>query len=317
MMNRTAYLTLAAAAAAVALSTSAIADETPISSDGSVGIFPLPEGAVRIAPSRGASIVRQQDIEAQGAESAPETAFPANGMATVAYGKIGKTGESIINWDSRTRSYTTSYPSRAIVFIEYNGAHLCTGWLYAANMIATSGHCLHTGGTGGTWRNRTLYRIYAGRDGSSSPFGSCTVARMHSVVGWVTNGDANYDYGAMRLNCTIGNTVGWFGMYNLASPLNQAAIIGGYPGDKARQNWTSADKIRAATTTMFGYRMDTVGGHSGSPIWHDRSDGLSADGAWAVAVHGYGVGAIGTNMNGAVRLTSGRITNYVNWRNLP
>ena len=160
------------------------------------------------------------------------------------------------------------------MFIELNGAHLCTGWLYSPRDVATAGHCVHTGGAGGTWRNRTQMRVYPGRNGTASPFGSCTVARPSSVVGWTQNGDFRFDYGHMRLNCTVGNTVGWFGMYAHPSPTNQPAIIGGYPGDKPRTQWTSADKIRSFSNEMLSYRMDTVGGHSGSPIWHDRDEAL-------------------------------------------
>lgn len=68
---------------------------------------------------------------------------------------------------------------------------------------------------------------------------------------------------------------------------------------------------------MIAYRMDTVGGHSGSPIWHDRDEALASDGAWAIGVHNYGVGAFGTNANSAARLTSSRIANYAKWRDAP
>jgi glutamyl endopeptidase len=150
-----------------------------------------------------------------------------------------------------------------------------------------------------------------------SPFGSCGASRLHSVVGWTRNDDVRFDYGAIRLNCSIGRTVGWFGMYQHSSPNGQPAIIGGYPGDKPRTQWTSADRIRAFSNEMLAYRMDTIGGHSGSPIWHDRDEALATSGAWAIGVHNYGVGVFGTQTNASARLTNVRISNYVTWRDAP
>lgn len=291
--------------------------DAPVSSDGSRAA-PV-SGASRgvIAPSIGSDANSRDSLLEAGASFLPEVSFPSDGLDTVAYGAIGKRGRSIINWDSRRRVYTNGYPSRAIVFIEINGAHLCTGWMYSPNMVATAGHCVHTGGTSGAWRNRTQMRVYAGRDGAASPYGSCTVARLHSVTGWTQSKNFRFDYGAMRLNCTVGNTVGTFGMYNNNSLTNTPAIISGYPGDKPRDQWTSSDKIRAVSNEMIGYRMDTVGGHSGSPIWHDRDEALATSGAWAIGIHNYGVGAFGTQMNSAARLTQTRINNYISWRDQP
>ena len=308
------------AAAALPISTAAVAapGDRPVSPGSSAGQAPSEAPAV-IAPSLGTGSTSADEIAATGATLTPSRPVPESGLGTVAYGKIGARGmESIINWDSRTRAYTTLYPNRAIVFIELNGGHLCTGWLYSSRDVATAGHCVHTGGSGGTWRNRLQMRVYAGKDGASNPFGSCTVARLSSVLGWTRDGNFRFDYGHMRLNCTIGNTVGNFGMYQHSSPTNQPAIITGYPGDKPRTQWTSADKIRAFSTEMIAYRMDTVGGNSGSPIWHDRDEALASSGAWGIGIHNYGTTAFGpAPANSAARLTTTRINNYINWRNAP
>lgn len=318
VIRRLTSLLLAAASTVTISSTAALAasGDAPISSVGSKGPAPQATAVARIAPSLGTGSISAAAIIAQGAVEAPPRPFPANGLATVAYGKGGARPESIINWDSRTRAYTTYYPNRAIVFIELNGAHLCTGWLYSPRDIATAGHCVHTGGSGGSWMNSAQLRVYPGRDGAAS-LGSCTVARLSSVVGWTQNGDPRFDYGHMRLNCTVGSTLGWFGMYEHSSPTNQPAITTGYPGDKPRTLWTTADKIRSFSNEMLSYRMDTIGGQSGSPIWHDRDEATATTGAWAFGVHNYGVGVFGSNANAAARLTSIRIQNYISWRNAP
>ncbi len=317
MQNLVRYFLICAVATVPISAAIAAPGDNPVSSHGGGGPMPRAEIAATVSPSAGTGSTSLAEIQASGASIPAQQPFPPNGLATVAYGSAGKRGESLINWDSRTRAYTKNYPTRAIVFIEYNGNHLCTGFMYASNMVATAGHCVHTGGSSGAWRNKNLMKVYAGRDGTASPFGSCAVTRLWSVVGWTRNKDFRYDYGAMRLNCTIGNTVGWFGMYTHSSPTGQPAIIGGYPGDKPRDQWTSADKIRQFSTEMLAYRMDTVGGHSGSPIWHDREEATATNGAWAIGVHNYGVGAYGSNTNASARLTSVRIQNYINWRNAP
>lgn len=228
----------------VATSAFALADskDRPVSPQGA-GVEIAPSDDALITPMKGTGLVSTEELAMRGAKAAAPANFPATSLDTVARGKVGAV-ESVINWDSRTRGYTVDYPNRAIVFIEYNGDHLCTGYMYAPNMVATAGHCVHTGGSSGAWRTKSLYKVYAGRDGTASPYGFCTVARLNSVLGWTRDGDFHYDYAAMRLNCTIGNTVGWFGMYTPSGGMNQPAIIAGYPGDKPRTLWTSADKIR-------------------------------------------------------------------------
>ena len=194
--------------------------------------------------------------------------------------------------------------------------------MISKDTVATAGHCVHTGGSSGAWRDRTTMKVWPGRDGTASPFGFCTVKRLHSVAGWTGSANQLYDYGAMRLNCNVGNTTGWFGMYSLPTDgqfLNQPAIIDGYPGDKPQQQWLSADKVRASQPLRLCYRMDTVGGHSGRPIWHDRGEALSTNGAWAIAVHAYGAtsSTCGTSLNSGPRLTQTRISNYSSWINQP
>jgi glutamyl endopeptidase len=307
----------AAAVLAVAAVTPAIANDAPVGDDGRVGRAPAAEGAAIIKPSFGMKTVTTDKLRRAGvtlgdSEPAPE----GSGLGSVAYGAIGpESTESIINWDSRTRAVTKRYPNRAVVYIERNGNAHCTGWMYAPNMVVTAGHCVHTGGSKGSWYSNRTLKVYPGKNNNKNPYGSCTPIRKWTVQGWAQNNDPKYDYGAMRLNCNIGNTVGWFGLFHLTNPEGEPAIITGYPGDKNRTQWTSADKIRDSITQMLGYRMDTIGGMSGSPIWHDRSNATANNGAWGFCVHNYGTGLnLFSNMNSCADLYGARIQNYINWR---
>lgn len=291
--------------------------DTPSSPQGASSAPPAVEAAVVVKPKTGSGAASVAALKAEGVKIPRPASVPPTSLDTVAHGNGREGAESIINWDSRMRTYTTLYPNRAIVYIEYNGSALCTGYMYSPSMVVTAGHCVHTGGSAGTWRTASLYKIYPGRDGVSSPYGFCTVNRLRSVTGWTVSANPQYDYGAMRLNCTVGNTVGWFGLYDPAVPIAQPAIVTGYPGDKPLTQWTSSDKIRDASTTQISYRADTIGGNSGSPVWNDKDEALATNGAWAFGVHNYATGTFGSNANSAVRLSAARISNYVLWRDQP
>lgn len=272
-------------------------------------------------PFVGGDVVTAQSLEAVGAVVVPEAAAPDE-LHPDLLARMGDSTESIINWDSRMRHHTTDYPNRAIVYITYQGRHLCTGFLVSRDTVVTSGHCLHTGGSRGSWRDRRQMSVFAGRDGTASPHGSCGVTRMHSVRGWTRKGKSTHDYGAMRLDCNIGSTVGWFGVYKPSRRdlRNTPATVAGYPGDKQQMQYGSSDKIREKTRRNLCYRADTTGGNSGGPVFHDRDKALYNTGTWAFGVHGYGVGlsACGGrsgNMNGAVRVNGPVLRNIVKWIN--
>ncbi len=228
--------------------------------------------------------------------------------------------EAIVAWDSRMRYHTMAYPNSALVLIAYQGMHWCTGFMVSPNTLVTSGHCVHSGGPGGSWFNVNQFEVFPGRDGSSAPFGSCTVQTMWTVVGWVNHSRPQLDYGAMRLNCNIGNTTGWFGVYSPHDGVltDAPTRVIGYPGDRAQEQWGSSDMVRRLLARMVCYRNDTVGGHSGSPVWNDRQNALFASGAWVFGVHGYGhhpdfCGNPGSQMNIAVRFRPRYVNNIIGW----
>lgn len=221
--------------------------------------------------------------------------------------------ESISGWDSRVRTYTTSYPARAVALVTFSGGR-CTGWLIGANTVITAGHCVYNIDTN-SWYSRTSYRVYPGYDGTTAPYGYCTAKQIYSVTGWTVNENEQYDIGAIKLNCTVGNTVGWFGFFTQGASLtNYPAIVSGYPGDKPLTQWWSSDTIRYSATNQLFYPNDTVGGMSGSPVWYDRN------GPYAMAIHAYGFphGAWPhTVYNHGTRITAGIYNVMTSWKKLP
>jgi glutamyl endopeptidase len=294
---------------------------SPVSSDGTItfaeGAFNSGSAAASGTPSPGASRITESALAAEGVFMSHESraefrrlrALPDASASTSVAGE--SSAEVIIGPDTRERLYTTSYPTRARVLITFTGGR-CSGTLIGANTVATAGHCVHTGGSGGSWRPVSSFRIYPGRDGGVSPYGVCTARTLYSVSGWTTSGSEEYDYGAIKLNCTVGNTVGWYG-FAATTPTYFPSVIGGYPGDKPLTQWTSSDRVRALSTRQLFYRNDTIGGQSGSALWHDPN------GPYMIGIHAYGKHGSGNHAlyNHGTLINSAVASNLLAWRNAP
>lgn len=240
-------------------------------------------------------------------ELATLSALPVpSGAVETESGAEADGAEIVLGFDSRQRLYTTYYPARAQVLITFSGGR-CSGTMIGKDTASTAGHCVHTGGSGGSWRSGVT--VYPGANGSYHPYGYCTAKRLYSVIGWTENANEEYDYGAVKLNCTVGNTVGWYGI-TTAYPYNLPSIIQGYPGDKPLTQWLSADKVRAISTRQVFYSNDTTGGMSGSAVWTDRS-GPRIIGIHAYRTHGTGDHAL---YNHGTRITSEVFNNLVTWK---
>lgn len=225
----------------------------------------------------------------------------------------GNGREVVIGLDTRVRVNTLPYPSRAVALITFSGGR-CTGWFIGPDTVATAGHCVHTGGSNGRWISRSSVRVYPGYDHHTAPYGWCSARRLYSVRGWTRSRNERYDYGAIKLNCRVGDTVGWFGFFSrpATSSMNDyPTTISGYPGDKPLQQWQSSDKVRATETRQVFYSNDTAGGMSGSPVWYDRN------GPYAMAIHAYGThGSFPhSSYNHGTRIVKPVFDNLLSWKN--
>ncbi len=219
----------------------------------------------------------------------------------------GAEPESVIGPDNRYPiSNTKAYPARAVALMTMSTGR-CTAWMIGADTAVTAGHCVFDGGA---WS--TNVRIYPGYTGTSAPYGYCTARRLYSVTGWTVSGNSDYDYGAVKLNCKVGNTVGWFGFRWQSATLNgQGTIVQGYPGDKPYTQWAANDFVRVTYARKIFYANDTTGGESGSPVYN----AISGCNPCSIAVHTNGVGLYGQPYNSGTRITQDVFNNLIAWRN--
>jgi glutamyl endopeptidase len=227
--------------------------------------------------------------------------------------------ETIIGMDTRVRVRVSQFPARATCFVKFTGGW-CTGWMYDDDTVATAGHCVHTGGTGGSWR--TNVKVYPGRFRSYRPYGYCTAKWLGSVVGWTVNKNKEYDYGVIKLNCTVGNATGWYGMWwQTASLTGDPTVISGYPGDELKRQLWSFYQVGSTSTRQVFYKNDTLGGMSGAPVWHDRPPGspYCSNGPCAMGIHAYGLHGSPPHSthNSGTRITQARFDNFMTWAAMP
>jgi glutamyl endopeptidase len=235
---------------------------------------------------------------------------------TVVSGFAGRAGgmapDSVIGKDTRKRvTNTTVYPYRAIALLRVrfpHGTGRCTGFLVSANLVATAGHCVYYPPAGG---RATKVQVIPGNNVKSEPYGSCLGTTAYSVKGWVNSGQEAYDYGAVKLNCDIGDTVGWFGMrYQTKSLTGTKVTITGYPGDKKPDGsmWTASGKITVSLERQLLYKISTGPGQSGSPVYNRGCKTYCA-----LAIHAYGANRNHPRDNAGTRITLPAFYNFDIW----
>jgi len=222
--------------------------------------------------------------------------------------------ESVIGSDDRIQILNTSvHPWRMHASLRItaadNSTWIGTGWFIGPHTLATAGHVvfIYAPGTARHGWVRSI-QVMPGRNGSTLPFGSVTSTDFRSVSGWMSSGDENYDYGAIKIPTELGNTVGWFGIgvYSDSSLLASTANISGYPGDKpSGTQWYHARQVASVNSRKVYYAIDTAGGQSGSAVYR-----VIDGGRYGIAIHAYG----GATANSGTRIIQPVFDNLVAWK---
>ena len=259
-------------------------------------------------------------LEQEETERRLRNAKPIRATSASERGNRNVTIETIIGTDDRTLVRpTTSFPASATVLIMFGdggGDFLCSGFMISADTVATAGHCVAPGDGSGFY-DRTTYRVFPGRDGPDRPYSVCGARRLYSVGGWLNDGRDDFDYGAIKLKCDIGNTTGWYGFTSDYGGLDNPLRVQGYPGDKPKTQWSSNHRVTAQDSRRVYYRADTTGGMSGSPVWYNKEPGCTR---CAIAIHAYGTSGStppDSNSNHGTRINSTVFDKLTTWKDAP
>lgn len=200
-----------------------------------------------------------------------------------------------------------AYPHRAagkLFFSINNVPYVCSASVIGARILATAGHCVHSGTASGYYGNFVYVPSY--RDGVA-PFLSWTPRVVRATATWIGGGGGvpnAADYAMMEMNDQpyggvvrrIGEVTGWFGWQTVSLARNHTSKLG-YPmnldsGEKMQNVMSSNFQNVAPNTVTYG--SDARGGGSGSAwvqnleIVSAGQDGLNTGSNRVVGITSYG-----------------------------
>lgn len=194
--------------------------------------------------------------------------------------------------DRKKVTKTTTFPNSAICYIEMkfpgdSATYVGTAWMYGDRVAVTAGHCVYDHSLGG-WAE--WVRVYPGKNGSKSPFGSYYATTLHTSTNYIKNASSDFDWGLLQFSENIGSKTGYFGAKYGTVKVGQSIIVRGYPSEKKKQMWTMSGTISAVSLRRLGYFIDTTGGQSGAPVYQSKNGNFQCVGihieAWIAQNNG-------------------------------
>ena len=230
--------------------------------------------------------------------------------------------QQVIGDDDRKRIASPNpYPFRAVVHVKTESQN-CSGWLISSDTVITAGHCVHDGMRFTPVTDIVVASSIEGDEGKfKTPFPICGATRLYTTDGWISKGDEIFDYGAIKLDCTLGDLVGWLGAGDLPSPAGKRGQIAAYdPNTTAsacnlagtfRNLCSAVGKPMIISGSQLFYDTDVEAGGSGAPVL------VSTAPTFAVAIHGYGANHIKVSphdkFNHGVLITKRVFQNLLAW----
>ncbi|MCL1127655.1 trypsin-like serine peptidase [Shewanella surugensis] len=133
----------------------------------------------------------------------------------------------------------------------------CTGTLIGDNHVLTAGHCISDGN--GNWYSNLDFAV--AQNGNYKPWNKCSWKMAITTEAWYNNGNSNFDYGLIVLDCIANG--GWLGFGPFIAGEHS---ITGYASEKSYATmWTDSGPVMS-TNHRLCYQMDTSNGVSGSAI---------------------------------------------------
>lgn len=209
--------------------------------------------------------------------------------AAIAPENYGSGGLLTINhYSDKLINGTNLYPYRQtgwLTFINYAGqSYRCTASLISKSIAVTAGHCVHKGGGGAPYWNKSAVYTPAFANGAA-PYGSAPAIQFWTTGNWFGTGalDRGYDVGLVVLGkrtgtaVEIGNYTGWYG-FCLSGCLQRywSNTQLGYPGNYYSGLYmTEGQHIEYSDGYDFRSGSGMQGGSSGGP--HIANHGSLSD----------------------------------------
>lgn len=176
-----------------------------------------------------------------------------------------------------------------------------TGWMAAPDTVITAGHNLFSP-HGDGWAVNGV-EVTAGRDGGTTGFPTVRAKLIDVLPGWSVGLDPRSDFGVIKLvDDRLGRRTGFFGSLNLSNTeLSTRPLVhgAGYPAGRGRTMWVDAGRVNDFTDDFLDYRLDSLKGNSGGPIFMRFRNGQRR----VVATHVQGIERVtnkGLRMSGDV-----------------